>query len=159
MKSTSQDERIVAQKRKIGNEAFLVLFFGLLISVLVQQYLFNAPFSQYAAEVIFMIIASVYIIIRSIMVGDNLFGNVKNSQKNVILTSLLCGLSITVINTTVNSIKLGESFTKDIGNTLLISLVTFIFATIACLVLFEIVFAANKERQKKLDEKYKDEDE
>lgn len=41
-----KDERVLVQKRKIGSDAFNMLFFGLLISVLVQQYLFNSPFTQ-----------------------------------------------------------------------------------------------------------------
>jgi hypothetical protein len=158
MKSIHQDERIVAQKRKIGNETFLILFYGLLITVLIQQYLFNLSFPQYMPEVILLIIASAYFIIRNIVAGNNLFGNVKNNQKNVILVSIACGLVVVAANTARNSLQLGNLFTTDMGNTVLIGAVTFISATLLCFIVFEILYVANKTRQKQLDEKYKDAD-
>lgn len=47
-KQVKEDERVLAQKRKIGNDAFQILLYGLIAVILIQAYLFNAPFSQYA---------------------------------------------------------------------------------------------------------------
>jgi hypothetical protein len=58
-----QDERIVYQKRKIGSDAFGIIYFGLIISILLQQFMFDAPFSQYAAEFVLFVVAAVYIIV------------------------------------------------------------------------------------------------
>ena len=41
-----QDERIIFQKQKIGSDAFGIVFFGLLISVLLQQFELKATFSN-----------------------------------------------------------------------------------------------------------------
>ena len=43
-KAYIQDERIVLQRRKVGSDAFGILFYGLLASVLVQQFILLAPF-------------------------------------------------------------------------------------------------------------------
>ena len=51
-KQKFQDERVLTQRRKIGNEALTILLIVLFGSVLVQHYFLNAPFEQYAVEFI-----------------------------------------------------------------------------------------------------------
>lgn len=41
------DERVLLQKSKIGSDGFQILLIGLIASILIQQYIFDAPFSQY----------------------------------------------------------------------------------------------------------------
>ncbi|KGK86425.1 DUF6773 family protein [Clostridium sp. HMP27] len=153
-----QDERILIQKRKIGSDAFQILFYGLLLSALIQQYMFNAPFSQYAAEVILFIAISVYIIVRNIMVGNDLFESSKYSQKLVVLNSLVTGLVVAIINTTLNYMKLGEWFKRDIINTLLVAAVTFLSSSIITFIAFETLYIVNKKKQKKIESMLNDED-
>ncbi|MBM7871441.1 hypothetical protein JOC70_002941 [Clostridium pascui] len=153
-----QDERILMQKRKIGSDAFQILFYGLLLSVLIQQYMFNAPFSQYAVEVILFLAISVYIIVRNIMVGNDLFESSKYSQKLVVLNSLVTGLVVTIINTTLNYMKLGEWFKRDIINTLLVAVVTFLSSSIITFIAFETLYIVNKKKQKKIESMLNDED-
>jgi hypothetical protein len=145
-----QDERILMQKRKIGSDAFQITFYGLLLSVLVQQYMFNAPFSQYAVEIILFIAISIYIIIRNIMVGNDLFESSKHSQKIVVINSLVSGLVIAIINTTLNYIKLGDLFKTNSLNTILNSAMTFLCATIISFIGFEILYLINKRKQKQI---------
>lgn len=153
-----QDERILIQKRKIGSDAFQILFYGLLLSVLIQQYMFNAPFSQYAVEVILFIAISVYIIVRNIMVGNDLFESSKYSQKLVVLNSLVTGLVVAIINTTLNYMKLGEWFKRDIINTLLVAAVTFLSSSIITFIAFETLYIVNKKKQEKIESMLNDED-
>ncbi|MBE6066228.1 MAG: hypothetical protein E7211_00805 [Clostridium lundense] len=153
-----QDERILIQKRKIGSDAFQILFYGLLLSALIQQYMFNAPFSQYAAEVILFLTISVYIIVRNIMVGNDLFESSKYNQKLVVLNSLVTGLVVAIINTTLNYMKLGEWFKRDIINTLLVAAVTFLSSSIITFIAFETLYIVNKKKQKKIESMLNDED-
>lgn len=150
-KQKIQDERILAQKRKIGSDAFQILFYGLLLSVLVQQYMFNAPFSQYAVEIVLFIAISIYIIVRNIMVGNDLFESSKHNQKLVVVNSLVSGLVVAIINTTLNYLRLGDLFKKDIANTILISAITFLCASIIAFVAFEILYVVNKKKQKQIE--------
>ena len=46
------DERIQSQKRKIQSDALQIVSFFLLISVAVQQFLLNAPLTQFVFMVI-----------------------------------------------------------------------------------------------------------
>jgi hypothetical protein len=154
-----QDERVLAQKRKIGSDAFELLFYGLLLSVLVQQFVFNAPFIQYAVEFILFIVSSVYILIRNLMIGNDIFSSNNSGQKIVILNSLVCGFTVSIINTALNYIKLGNLFTTDSPNIILISLFTFICATATAFFAFEILYIANKRRKQQIDSKFSDEDE
>lgn len=153
-----QDERILIQKRKIGSDAFQILFYGLLLSVLIQQYMFNAPFSQYAVEVILFLAISVYIIVRNIMVGNDLFQSSKYSQKLVVLNSLVTGLVVAIVNTTLNYMKLGEWFKRDIINTLLVTAVTFLSSSIITFIAFETLYIVNKKKQEKIESMLNDED-
>ena len=158
-KIEDQDERVVAQKRKIGSDGFTILLFGLLLSVLIQQYVFDAPFSQYAVEIIFYIIASIYLIVRNMMVGNSLFKDNKRGQKIVVINSLICGLIIAVISTTSNYIKYGALRMGNVWNVILIASITFVSGAITCFIAMEILFLANNKRQKQIEEQYEDLDE
>lgn len=71
-KKLIEDERIAAQRRKIQSDACGILLIVLLVSTLVQQYVFDAPFSQYAVEFVCFVGASIYIVIRNIISGNDL---------------------------------------------------------------------------------------
>jgi len=106
-KAYIQDERIVLQRRKVGSDAFGILFYGLLASVLVQQFILLAPFSQYAAELILLLAASIYVAIGNIVVGNNLFYDSNNGQKTVVINSVVTGIVVAMIVTAFNSINYG----------------------------------------------------
>ncbi|MDU2851651.1 MAG: DUF6773 family protein, partial [Clostridium sp.] len=109
-KEIVQDERVLSQKRKIGNDAFQIIFLGLFLSIFVQSYIFNADFSQYAVEVILLIVGALYVIVRNITVGNNIFESNNVNQRFVIINSIICGIIVVVINTTLNYIKFKDLF-------------------------------------------------
>lgn len=148
MKKQIQDERVIAQKSKIGNEAFNIVWIGLIISVFVQQYLFDAPFIQYAVEVVLFIVAAIYVIVRNLLVGNDLFVSKKGKHMLVIINSLVCGIAVTIINTLLNYIKYSDASPLPIGlNTLLVAGITFLCATITAFIILEILYQVNKKKQ------------
>lgn len=157
-KQVIKDERILAQKRKIGSDAFQILFYGLLASILIQQYIFTAPFSQYAVEVILLIASSVYILVCNLMVGNNIFSSDKSSGKLVVINSIICGLIVTIINTVLNYAQLGSLFKTDIGNTIMISAITFASAAMVAFVAFSLLYLINKKRQEQIESKLNDDE-
>lgn len=157
-KEKIQDERVLFQKRKIGSDAFQILFFGLTLSVFIQEYIFKAPFSQYAVEAVLLIFIAIYVVIRNLMVGNDIFSSHKMGQKLVFINSIVCGLIVAVINSTYNYINFGERFTKNILNTVLIPSITFFSASITAFVMFEILYIVNKKKQMQMDAKLKDDD-
>lgn len=156
-KEKIQDERVISQKRKIGSDAFGIVFFGLLVSILFQQLMFNAPFSQYAAEFILFVVASIYIIVRNIMVGIDLFGDSAIGQKTVILNCIVTGITIAVITTTLNTINFGLEKMGGVSGLALTAIITFVSGALITFMGFELLYLINKKRQKQLDDKFRDE--
>ena len=158
-KEKIQDERVLLQKRKIGNDAFQILSLGLFLSVLVQSYIFNATFSQYAVEIILLIVVSLYVIVRNIIVGNDIFDSNKVNQSVVIINSFICGIIITIVNTILNYIKFREIFTTDIVNSVVVSLVTFVCASVVSFVVLQILYVINKRKQIQIEIQLEDDDE
>jgi hypothetical protein len=92
---------------KIGDEIEVILYFGLLISILLQQFMFNAPFSQYAAEFILLMVSAAYVVARNIIVGSGLYNTSFSGQKLVVINSVVCGFTIAAVTTSLNVINLG----------------------------------------------------
>lgn len=154
-KQVENDERVVAQRRKIGSDAFQILAIGLFISVLVQQYLFNAPFVQYAAEIVLFIAIAIYVLIRNLMVGNDLFAPAKNGQKMVVINSAVCGLVVTVINTVLNYMKYQEAVQMPmVAHIALVAGIMFISSTASVFVVLELVYLANKKKQKEIETRF-----
>jgi len=151
-KNLRQDERAVSQKRKIGSETCNLLLGGLFISLLVKEYVFNVPFSQYATEVICLFGAVIYIVIRNIIAGNDLYETKNNNgKKSVIVNSLVGGLAICVIAGITNYARYGEKYTD--GTLLLITLaITFVSGTVVIFLIYSLIYILNQKRQEKIAE-------
>lgn len=154
-----QDERVVGQRRKIASDAFWIVFYGLIISVFIQQYVFDATFSQYAVEVIIFIIAGLYMVVRNILVGNDLFDNKASGQKLVVINSLVSGIIVGALTGTLNTFRYGYEQMGGIYSIALASLISFVSVSLFTFAIFELFYIMNKKRQNKLDEKYGDKDE
>ncbi|MDF1617175.1 DUF6773 family protein [Petrocella sp. FN5] len=160
MKKTNiQDERIISLRRKIQSDAFGVLFVGLLISILLQKIMFNAPFSQYAAEFILLMVSAIYVEGRNIIVGSGTYSVDLSGQTLVMIHSLVSGLAIAAISTTFNVINHGVEQMGGIGGLAITTLITFAFGALLSFIVFQLLYMINKKKQKQIDEKYLDADE
>ncbi len=157
-KQDMQDERVVAQRRKINSEAYGILMIVLLGSILVQQFLLNAPFKQYAVEVICFFGMSLYMTIRYMTLGLDIYGEGKRANAIPLVNSIVAGLVVTVINGVLNYVQYAEKY-KEEGIVYFIAVlaVTFISATISTFVVMSCLNYLNKKNQtriqKQLDEK------
>lgn len=158
-KEKIQDERVLLQKRKIESDAFQILFIGLFLSICIQSYIFNATFSQYAVEMICLIVISLYVIVRNVMVGNNIFDTHKVNQNIVIINSIIGGVIAVVINTTLNYIKFKELYINETSDMLFASLITFLCASVFTFVVLQVLYFINKKKQMKIDLKLKEEEE
>ena len=147
-----RDERIVTQKRKIGSDAFGIVYFGLIASILLQQFMFDAPFSQYAAEFIFVMIAAIYVVSRNIIAGNNLFTETFKGQKIVVLNSIVCGVTIAVITTALNTTNLGLEQMGGATGIAMATLITFACGAIVAFIGFELLYIINKKRQDQMED-------
>lgn len=158
MKKTIQDERVLAQKRKISSDAFQLVWIALIISVLVQQYLFDAPFSQYCVEFICFFMASIYILVRNFNVGNDIYGDKNSSKKIILINSLVVGISVGITVTALNYAKYGHLNAENLSSFLVSGLITFIVATFVSYLIASFLNRANRKKQASIETKL-DEDE
>lgn len=92
----NKDERVIAQRRKIQSDGFQLLIYALLLSVVVQQIFLQSPPSQYMAELLCLIGAGFYSLIRNLNLGNNVFGDDSDSSKSIFKNALLYGLGSVV---------------------------------------------------------------
>ncbi len=85
------DERIVSQRRKIQSDAFSILVYFLAVSIVVQQFLLKAPFSQFAVEFFSLIAMGIYISIRHLSMGLDLTDSEASSSKKLLFNSIFSG--------------------------------------------------------------------
>ncbi len=161
-KQNSQDERVVAQRRKIISEAYDILMIALLCSMLVQQFLLNAPFEQYAVEFICFFGMSLYLMIRHLTLGLNIYGEGKRAKTIPIMNSIVTGIVVTAITGVSNYTQYAEHYKEDgIGYFIAVLAITFISATVFSFVVLYCFHYLNKKKQariqKQLDEKEQDE--
>lgn len=161
-KQNLQDERVLAQRRKINSEAYGILMMILLCSVLVQQRLLNAPFEQYAVELICFFGMSLYMIIRYLTLGLDIYGEEKRAKAFPFINSIVTGIVITAINGVLNYTQYAEQYREDgIGYFIAVLAVTFISSTVLTYAVLSFLKYLNAKRQariqKQLDEKELDE--
>lgn len=152
------DERDTSQRRKVGSETCNLLMIGLLLSLLIQQTVLDAPFAQYAAEFICFFAASLYIVARNFALGTDFIIRREKNRKWLIISSLVGGLTMTALLSFANYVEYGDkhnfiTFTGTI-------LIFFITSTALMFFGFSLLYTLNRKRQmkiaKKLDEEEND---
>ncbi len=102
MKKIIEDERIVAEKRRIESIAYRGVVYLLLASIVIQQFFLNAPFSQYAVEFFVLIIYGIYTLISSYMKGIDIINNAGKSRKmrvgSIVLTGIVAVLLLGLLS-------------------------------------------------------------
>src|SRR5665647_1524717 len=148
------DERDTAQRRKVGNETCNLLMVGLLLSLLIQQTMLDAPFKQYAAEFICFFAASFYIVVRNLALGTDFITRREKNRKWLIFSSLVGGTTMTALLSIQNYAEYGDKHNFiTLTGTILIFFVT---STALMFFGFSSLYTLNRKRQikiaKKLDE-------
>lgn len=135
----NQDERVLTQRRKIQSDGFQLLIYALLLSVLIQQIFLQAPLSQYMAELLCLVGAGFYNLIRNLNLGNNLFCDDKGSGKRLFKNALFSGVGSSILVAVLS----GE---KNIGN-LLSSFLTF---TVVFGGMTYLIYYLGKKKQDKI---------
>ncbi len=146
--SRIQDERIITLRRKIQSDAYQILVYCLLVSVLIQQFFLKAPFSQFAAELLCLIGMVIYVVVRHLIIGVDVWNSTGQSAKRTIVNSLTTG----VISTGMLAVLAGE---RSIG-TLAIFLVVF---SLCYFFIYTVILYFNNKRQRQIDKMLEEADE
>ncbi len=156
-KGNVKDERIVLQRRKVASDAFGILFYILLASVIVQQFIFHAPFSHYAVEAILLLAASIYVVTGNILVGNDFFPD-DRGWKMVVMNSVFCGVVLAASVTALNTMNHGLEKMGGIPCIALIATITFACSALASFAVFGLLYLLNRKRQKQIDDRCNDAD-
>lgn len=141
------DERVIMLRRKIGSEAFSLLYIGLLISIIIQQQVFKAPFVQYAVEFYLFIFAAIYVLIRNYFVGNNMV--IFKNQVGVVFYSILSGSVVATLVSTFNILRQGK-----VAWSILVFLITFFSASLFSFPILQVIYIVNKRKQENLEEDF-----
>lgn len=145
-----EDERVKQQRLKIGNEALILLMIFLMVSVLYQQFLLDASFKEYRVEFIGWLGASLYILIRNIFAGNNIFTNLKS--KSLFIIPIICALSATAASFIMN--RDYHLSGENIVLSIVTLLITFVISGVGAFAATYIIKKLNEKQSKKLEEKY-----
>lgn len=145
------DERVINERRKITAEAYGLIMIFLLISMLIKQFIFHSEFNEYAVEFIAFFGSSIYIVIRNIFVGNNLY---EENKKRLPINSIIMGLSSTFA---LALLRYKEFNTRN--DFILESIEVFIFTTLSSFLFIYIVNKVTQKRIKHMENKYDYEDE
>ena len=136
----NDDERTLLLKRKIKSDGFQLITIYLLLSALIQKFFFNASFEQIAVELIGFLASALYLVIRNISLGINMYSDNTRVNKNIIKGALISGLGCCVFLFILAGIR-------DISTLLLI----FIFTAISSLSASFLFYYINKRKQAKIE--------
>ncbi|MEL7648637.1 MAG: DUF6773 family protein [Sedimentibacter sp.] len=87
-----QDERILLARRKIQSDAYGLLVWVLLISIIIQQFFMKAPFAQYAVEFFAFMGCGLYILIRHFKEGIDIWSLKSDGKKKLLLNTIISGV-------------------------------------------------------------------
>ena len=154
-----QDERVLEQRRKVSSEVDGILMIALLVSMILQAFILNAPFKQYAAEFICFFGMSIYKIVRYMTLGLDIYSEGKHAKSMPLINSIVVGIIVTVTNGVLNYTRYADHYKEDgIGNFIAVLGVTFISATVFCYIVMLLFYHLNKKKQDKIQKRL-DEDE
>lgn len=153
-KEKIEDERLNALRKKINSEAFGILMFVLLGSVLIQQFIMKAAFDQYAGEFIAFFGISIYIVFRHLTLGMKLFGEGKRAKMIPLINSLILAGVVTLTNGIVNYTTYADKYRTDgIGYFLAVLMVTFISAWLSAYLILLFMTYLSKKKQEKIEKR------
>lgn len=146
-----RDEREINERRKITNEAFSLVMFFLMASMLIQQFIFKAAPVEYATEMVCFFGAAAYILIRNISKGNNFTPNLSN--KLLATNSLVNGVVITAV-TAFQMVKDSMNLKEKIFTLVMV----FVIATVGSFLSLYTIRNLNQRKIKKIEAEFDEED-
>ena len=143
-----QDERILFTRRKIQSKAYSWLVFGLMISIIVQQFFMKATFVQYAVEFFALIGCGLYISISHFKEGIDIWNPKGTVHKKLLLNTIASG----VVSVILFALLSGQYDIKNLAS-YFVTFVLFFFVFRSAMVVI------NNKKQQVIDDRLNDDDE
>lgn len=155
-----KDERVLQVNNKIQSEAYFIVLVLAAISVFIKADLMDMSFSQYAVELGIIILSTVYIAVRSMLLGYNFMDTSKGGKVLTVSAILALSLAISIINGIKNYSLYGDKYTGIFdGYFIAVLVVTFISAIVFISIIFALLYWFNMIGQQRIEKKIKELDE
>lgn len=155
-----KDERVLQLNNKIQKEAYILVLFLAIASICIKSYVMEMPFTQYMTELGIIILSTLYIAVRSMLLGYNFMNNSKSSKILTVSDILVLSLAISIINGVKNYSLYGNKYTGILdGHFIAVLVVTFIFSVVFISLIFALLYGLNEAGQQRLEKKLNEEDE
>ncbi len=142
-----QDERILAERRKIQSRGYAWIVTILLVSIIIQQFLLKAPFAQYAVEFFILIGSGVYNAIANYKKGIDIWNPRNDGKKKILFNTLISGIASVIL------------FAFLSGNYKMNNLVSYFVAFVTFFYVFRLIMIGiNNKKQRAIDKELNDDD-
>ena len=155
-----KDERIVQATNKILSEGYFVIVLLLIVSIVVKTYVMGEPFIHYVTEICAIIVSTIYIVIRSMLTGNNLMDTSKRNKILTVLAILGLSLVVTISNGVKNYSNYGEQYSGIFDSHFLAVLaVTFLSSAALISIAFLFIYICHIRGQRKIEKEISNDDE
>lgn len=142
-----QDERIIAERRKIQSRGYAWIVTILLVAIIVQQFFMNAPFAQYAVEFFVLIGCGIYNIIANYKKGIDIWNPRGDGKKKILFNTLISGIASVIL------------FAFLSNNYKINNLVSYFVTFVAFFFIFRLIMIGiNNKKQRAIDKELNDDD-
>ncbi len=142
-----QDERILAERRKIQSRGYAWIVTILLVSIIIQQFFLKAPFAQYAVEFFILIGSGVYNAIANYKKGIDIWNPRNDGKKKILFNTLISGIASVIL------------FAFLSGNYKMNNLVSYFVAFVTFFYVFRLIMIGiNNKKQRAIDKELNDDD-
>lgn len=125
----------------------------LLYSVFVRQRLLDAPFKQYAVELMYFFGMSLYMITRCLILELNIYSEEERAKASPLTSSIVAGIVVTAISGVLNYTQHAEQHRKDgIGYSIAMLAMTLISSTVLTYAVLSSLKYLNAKKQAKIQE-------
>lgn len=154
-----KDERVVQLNNKIQSEAYSLVLFLATASIIVKSYVLDFAYSQYVVELGIIILSTLYISIRSMMLGNNIVSTSKNGKLLTVLAIVGVSVTIGIITGVKNYSLYGNKYTGIFdGHFIATILITSLSAVIFISLIIAALYWLNNKGQKRMEEKLNEEE-
>ncbi|WP_242953578.1 DUF6773 family protein [Clostridium merdae] len=154
-----QDERVLQINYKIQSEAYVLVLFLATASIIVKSYVLDFAFSQYVVEFGIIVLSTLYISIRSMMLGNNFVSTTKSGKRLTVLAIVVLSLIIGVITGVKNYTLYGDKYTGIFDGYFIATIfITTLSSVIFISLIIAVIYWFNNKGQKMLEKKLEEED-
>ena len=141
------DERTEQLKYKIGNELFMIIYYGVIAAFLIKVLFLGCGLKDCITEYAIMIFVPIYHYIRSRQLEVSFFGSGNRARNKTLITSAILAVIGTIYVIQIN----GRNGHSTVSAESIIGFITFIAVFV---IIRFIMYRAEKNRRDKLENKY-----